>query len=390
MGDRTDLGNIFRLFLENLYNRLNKLHLCDAYGITVLHCLHEVTTMNTVQSGQEKRTIKVKEFLEDFYSGANDDDLMTKYRLTPTGLEKFYEMLQEKGVLHPDELTTRYARDISAEDDWDSSDAERSSFICPSCLASQDAMFDICPNCGVSFQDLISGDRVDENDSWRDELLVPEVAMLPGDLDHAPSAEEVKLQQEESTLESPELSEDPAEDSEYFGPEPVSESGDLCPAQIAHEAPSAARFHSTSNFEAVEALACAEPASGFVDSFDDFDESDLPFAAEEEESPSVLRSTGRRCQTCEDEMQPGFRDIYDRERSHLALLGAGVCLVMALFGSVALSFFDGYSLGRLLVVYLTGMLLLFGSLLAGIGTFMRLAREKVYYCTECKSIYPRG
>lgn len=340
--------------------------------------------MNTVQSGQEKRTIKVKEFLEDFYAGANDDDLMTKYRLTPTGLEKFYEMLQEKGVLHPDELTTRYAREISAEDDWDTPDMERSSFICPSCLASQDAMFDICPNCGVSFQDLISVAKIDENDSWHDGLVGPELAMLPADPDQALSAEEGKLQQEQTTLE------DPAADSEYFGPPPESESGDLCPAQIAHEAAPTANFRSTSDFGAVEAIAFTEPASGFVDSFDDFDESDLPFAAQQEESPSLLRSTGRRCQTCEDEMQPGFRDMYDRERSHLALLGAGVCLVVALFGSVALSFFDGYSLGRLLVVYLTGMLLLFGSLLAGIGIFMVLAREKVYYCTECKSIYPRS
>ena len=52
--------------------------------------------MNTVQNGQEKRSIRVKDFLDDFYAGMTDDELLTKYRLTPTGLERFYDMLQEK------------------------------------------------------------------------------------------------------------------------------------------------------------------------------------------------------------------------------------------------------------------------------------------------------
>jgi hypothetical protein len=345
-------------------------------------------TMNTVPSGQEKRTIKVREFLEDFYAGTADEDLMTKYRLTPTGLEKFYEMLQEKGVLHPDEMSTRYAREIPVEDDWSSSDVERSSFICPSCLASQDAMFDICPNCGVSFQDLISGEHADENDSWHDELPIPEAATLPFNADEATPITEPKCEQEQDVSES--LA-DAKADSDFFGPPPVPESGELWPRQqIAQEPVPVAALHSASDFGAAEVVALNEPATGFVDSFDDFDESDFPFAAQPEEFQSRPGSSGRRCEACEDEMKPGFRDIYDRERSHTALLGAGICLVLALFGAIALSFFDGYSLGRLLVVYLTGMLLLFGSILAAIGTFMFLAREKVYYCTDCKSIYPRS
>ncbi|MBM3301104.1 MAG: hypothetical protein FJY85_14255 [Deltaproteobacteria bacterium] len=64
--------------------------------------------------------------------------------------------------------------------------------------------------------------------------------------------------------------------------------------------------------------------------------------------------------------------------------------MLVFFGAGALSFFDGYSLGRLFVVYITGMFLLFGAVFGAVGSFMYLAREKVYYCESCERIYPRG
>ena len=86
--------------------------------------------MNTVHNDQERRSIKVKEFLQDFYGGMMDGDLLAKYRLTPTGLEKFYTMLQDKGILYPEEISARYAQIASQERPDDNGEVEEtSSFV---------------------------------------------------------------------------------------------------------------------------------------------------------------------------------------------------------------------------------------------------------------------
>ena len=63
--------------------------------------------MDTAQSSQHKRSIKVKEFLEDFRSGASDDELMEKYQLSAAVLERFYGMLVERGILDSEETQSR-------------------------------------------------------------------------------------------------------------------------------------------------------------------------------------------------------------------------------------------------------------------------------------------
>jgi hypothetical protein len=113
--------------------------------------------MNTADSTQEKRTIKVKDFLEDFRAGMDDGGLQLKYHLTQVGLEKFYSMLMDRGILSPQELQESYRRQEPQDSyqgrkrgaqDPDDSASETSSFICPRCLTSHETMFDVCPKCG--------------------------------------------------------------------------------------------------------------------------------------------------------------------------------------------------------------------------------------------------
>jgi hypothetical protein len=70
--------------------------------------------MDTAQSTQHRRSIKVKDFLEDFRSGASDDQLMEKYQLSATGLERFYGMLVERGILDSEETQSRLWDDSPA------------------------------------------------------------------------------------------------------------------------------------------------------------------------------------------------------------------------------------------------------------------------------------
>ena len=124
----------------------------DPFGIRNVHCLYEVKAMNTTQNSQLKRSIRVRDFLDDFHAGMTDECLLEKYHLTSTGLERFYDMLQDRGIIDAEELLGRY----SEPDQEPAQERDTTSFICPSCLASHQTMFDICPECGVSFQDMIS------------------------------------------------------------------------------------------------------------------------------------------------------------------------------------------------------------------------------------------
>ncbi len=118
--------------------------------------------MNTAQTVQEKRTIRVKDFLDDVRSGANDRELLQKYCLSEIGLERFFDMLEERGILTSEEIQACKRDARAGGTDLDVSD-ERSSYICPCCLASHDVMFDICPSCGISFHQLISQSKGSES-----------------------------------------------------------------------------------------------------------------------------------------------------------------------------------------------------------------------------------
>jgi len=317
--------------------------------------------MSTVQNSHEKRTIRVKEFLDDFRAGMPDDELLPKYNLTPVGLEKFYAMLQERGILDPQEIEARHRRTEEAEIEGGPIGTDVSAFICPSCLTSHEVMFDVCPKCKVSFQDLIARNE-DEPAEGPTECKSRE-----GKVDSATEVQPEDFFGEDHSRKAIEIPEDPLDDK-YF-------------------AESAPGTRNQNRFEAAEEF--ARIRGGFEDGLDEI----VPGMPLDNYSQDALEGTAEPhaiCDGCKEKLAPALRDVYDHNRSKQAAVGAGICFVLGFLGAAALGLFDGYSLGRLVVVYMTGMAMLFGAMLSGVGAFMYLAREKVFYCSSCKRVYPRG
>ncbi len=94
-----DAAQILKLFLGLDTNIIFYLPFSINSGINISDAHSEVKTMNIVHSTQEKRTIKVKDFLEYFRAGCTDTQLMEKFHLTPAGLDRFYGLLLERQIL---------------------------------------------------------------------------------------------------------------------------------------------------------------------------------------------------------------------------------------------------------------------------------------------------
>jgi hypothetical protein len=317
--------------------------------------------MNPMQTSHEKRTIKVKDFLDDFYGGMSEAALLKTYNLTPTGLEKFFSMLLDRGILDSQELQDHYRRENLRQTGTQHTDIEKASYICPACLAAHDTMFDICPRCGVSFHELMSRER-------QPEVTSPEESLF------ASLGPEKGAEQGEKILE---VSGD-ARATDRF--EPV-------PSQPANEW-DAAPAKEVDNGYFARAEEPLENHSGFDDPMDEIvhgrplehvDDADT-----DEAGAQVI------CETCQESMQSGLRDIYDRGRGYLAIKMSATFFILGILGCLMVSFFDGYSLGRLIVVCFTGISFLAGASLLTVGAFMLLARERIYFCPVCKRIYPRG
>jgi hypothetical protein len=141
---------------------------------------------------------------------------------------------------------------------------------------------------------------------------------------------------------------DPAPENEFLGPEPAKRTG------------------------------------GFDDPIDEI----LPAAAE-----NIPLDTGKigplACDGCHEPIHPGYREVYDQSRSRLALMAAGALLVLGLLGTAGVGYLD-FSLARILLLYFTGVSILAGGALLGVGSFMFFARERVYVCSNCERAYPRG
>ncbi len=102
--------------------------------------------MNVGSQSQPKRTIKVKEFLTDFHAGVSDPELMEKYNLTVTGISRFYDMLQDRGILTEADFSARSAREdemVPEQTDFES----HTGAYCSSCGAEQDPQLGSCQNC---------------------------------------------------------------------------------------------------------------------------------------------------------------------------------------------------------------------------------------------------
>jgi len=316
--------------------------------------------MNSAPSTQEKRSIKVKEFLADLRSGMDDGYLLTKYRLTPVGLDKFYAMLVERGILSRDELSGRDVREVAPEGRKAPFDSDKPSFICPACLTAHDTMFDICPCCGVSFQELIRGQT---------KANKPPAEQKDHDYFFG--------QREQTDDAKGDLFVSPSPNYGERAPNVRTPAENLLKAAGKEESEFARPFdwrRNNSHFdERLDDIVCGMPL-------------DDNYAYEDRTGAQSAVT----CENCQGEAVPALRDIYDRKRSVLSLTLAGISLFLGLIGAIAVSFFEGYSLARLLVVYVTGLFLLCGGVLCAVGAFMSLAREKVYYCASCGRVYPRG
>jgi hypothetical protein len=300
--------------------------------------------MDAAQASHEKRTINVKNFLDDFHSGVNNQNLMEKYNLTESGLATFYEMLEERGILKAQEIRKEsWSQSETIDDSPDFSD-EKSSYICPRCLASHDTMFDICPSCGVSFHELISQDKaVTASISTEDKNHE-----IYNSLTNAAESEEYGTARAEPAATSKELK------------------------RSAHSMEDVLSDDHIPRFQALD------------DSLDEI-LSAVPIDSGEE-SANFHKVP---CSTCGLPMESGIRNIYDRTRALQALFMAGICFASGFLGIMALSLFQDQSLVRLVIFFSTVAVTIIGVISATAGAFLFLAREKVYICRTCHRAYPR-
>ncbi|MBI5249936.1 MAG: hypothetical protein HY912_10625, partial [Desulfomonile tiedjei] len=271
------------------------------------------------------------------------------------GLEKFYNMLLDRGIITQMELQEHHMLEGLREKELS---AEVSSFICPCCLASHAEMFDICPSCGVSFQELISRETLVNSQTPRNN------ATAINDGSKCVMAQEHK----EETGVRP-------------GEPPVS----VPPAIIEPDVPSKPLNAEPEENYFMSADDLPKGAAGFDDALDEIGE-----ALDSVDEDTVEEQDGILCDSCDSPMQAGLRDIYDQTRGKQSFVLAAICFALGFLGTLALGLFDGFSFARLIAVYATGLLLLFGTVFSGVGAFMFMAREKVFFCPSCTRIYPRG
>jgi hypothetical protein len=222
-------------------------------------------------------------------------------------------------------------------------------------------MFDICPRCGVSFQELMSRERtpngpVSENPPVASSAREARVPLGEKILDVISSVRDRSLFRDTAAQQENKSTSAPPRDGDdgYFAM-----AGTSSEARSGFDAPLDDMVHGS-------ALEYANDA-----------DADAP-------AVEVL------CDSCQERMQSGLRDVYDRSRSYLAMKMSATFLVLGILGCLMVSFFDGYSLWRLAVVCATGISFLVGASLLTVGAFMFLARENVYFCPLCKRVYPRG
>ncbi len=300
--------------------------------------------MDPAQASHEKRTINVKNFLDDFHSGVDDQNLMQKYNLTESGLATFYQMLEERGILKEQEIRRQpWSQSEAIGNSSDFSD-ERSSYICPRCLASHDTMFDICPSCGVSFHELISQDK---------------------SVTASASIEEKHHEIYNDTTDGTEL-------EEYGGSGTEQASTSTGPGRSANSMEDIFANDHIPRFQTLD------------DSLDDI-VSAVPMDSEEENANFHKVP----CSTCGLPMESGTRNIYDRVRALQSLVIAGICFLSGFLGIMGLSLFQDQSLVRLVIFFSTVAVMIIGVISANAGAFLFLAREKVYICRTCHRAYPR-
>ncbi|MCX5863249.1 MAG: hypothetical protein NTW27_14155 [Deltaproteobacteria bacterium] len=320
--------------------------------------------MHSIQNSEEKHKhhhSKVKDLLDDIRSGLNEDTLLTKHYVTLIRLQELGNMLGDLDMGSSTGAIIQGPEELNGcgLENGQALEAEESSFMCPSCLTSQHTMFDICPNCSVSFLETI------DQESQKTHKLAQTIAI-------------------ESSLNGPSLGETKQSDDSLAvitrhtvqpsRSDPVTE-------------PRASVEKDKKETTIVSKEERATPSQRAYT-----DDSSIPRrpSSHVAKSRAISPLPGVRCDSCKGRMAPALRNIYDRSRSMHSLVMAGICFAFGFVGSLCLSFFDGPSLGRLTVFYITGIIVLFGAVFSLVGAFLYLAREKVYFCPRCKRSYPRA
>ena len=88
-----------------------------------------------------KKTIPVKQVLQDIKAGMHENALMNKYRLSPGQLKSVMAKLEQAGLIEPPEPP--------AADPAEESPLYGPFFSCPACGLNQPGEYDECPRCGV-------------------------------------------------------------------------------------------------------------------------------------------------------------------------------------------------------------------------------------------------
>ncbi len=326
--------------------------------------------MNIAQSNQEKRSIRVKEFLEDFRSGLTDDELMEKYRLTAVGLEKFYQMLMERDILDPTDFERYRGEDDIYEDLADSDAARSARVLCPSCLVTHEDIFERCPNCGANMREFLADDLWDDLPAGAEKAVeIKDRAMAD------PVAENSNPQEPKEALASNGTTgSDPIEI-------PLHEALADTPLPQSKVLEGGKRWPDIPEFEKISSV--------YDDTEDEvFPGMPLGFVGG---SPDSKPERNPLCEECREELEPMVRDVYDRRSGLFALAISGAFLILGFLGAVALTFITGYSAGRLVLVYMTGIAVLLGCTVGALALFMLVfAKEKAYLCFSCRRVYPRA
>ncbi len=329
--------------------------------------------MNTAHGDEQNRTIRVRDFLADFRAGMPNSHLMKKYHLTPTGLDRFYTMLVDKDILDSQEVIDHESHRGSQE--WASTqeqasdgDSEEGDLICPACYHAQATPFDVCPSCGGKAVDFVQeGSKYEEPERYEATDEVPET------------------EETDEVVSGWSLDEDKPVVDKTSVKQPVARPVEI-PLQEKKMDPLSQRAvadEGRDRFQMAEFKVARPDTAQYRDDV----EPGFPFDYDEEgEKPEIK---GLTCEECEFPIRPILRRIYDRGRSFLALAFSVFFLLSGFAGAFGVTLFQGYSLLRLAVIYVTGMSILLGCIFLALGIFMLLlAREKVYCCEGCGRVYP--
>ncbi len=396
--------------------------------------------MNTAAGTQDRRTIKVKDFLDDYRCAVGDLELIQKYHLSVRGLDRFVQLLVDRRILTSDEVALRNEKIAFAQSNPTNPETEQSAFMCPSCLITWPGMCDVCPNCGVVVQEYMAHQTMEPEPPADEHNALGQAASAPsepGD-SHVQTASEASKspdghpESQGATIENlgslagsseesmagnvastrdqkPVVNRDETDawstaggglddKSPRVDKESSHGSTDQDPIEIplfenlSETAPTPDRPRTPWGSRLRQSFVWAEkvqaPAPGDPESDEDLIPG-MPIGNDGEEIEPPVRMQVF-CSSCASAMEPDLRQVYDRSGTRASLMLSGVFFLAGFVGAFILALFNGYSFARLLVVYGTGMLLMCAGVCLTAGFLMHMAKERVFRCPNCERVFPRA